>query len=135
MELAAEVGPVELEARPHDGTSVDPEQLYADLAKPSPKGPLETPEQLYDRLLREMWGRNIASARERCRMTQLELATKTGLSQSSIAKYETGDSKPTPRRQESIARELRRNPANLFPLPAYAKLLSAAREQHARQPR
>lgn len=65
---------------------------------------------------RHIWGLNIQIARRRQGLSQRQLAEKLGLSQASIARWETGTSVPTDEHKLLIATELDEDVRSLFPL-------------------
>lgn len=66
--------------------------------------------------LAEMWGSNIAQRRCLLNMTQLELARSVGVGKEAVRLWEKGERSPRPAVQIEIARVLRGDPRDIFPL-------------------
>lgn len=66
--------------------------------------------------LPEMWGSNIAQRRCLLGMTQFDLAKAVGVNKETVRLWEKGERSPRPTMQIAIAKVLRGDPRDIFPL-------------------
>lgn len=66
--------------------------------------------------LARQWGGNIERGRTLLGLTQSQLAELVGVSQPSVAKWESGENVPRDHHKVKIARVLRQDVRSLFPL-------------------
>lgn len=70
--------------------------------------------------MKKLWGRNMQLQRKVVGLSQVELATALGVTQSTVSRWESGEAAPTVENQLAIARALKTDARLLFAFPTAA---------------